>query len=108
MGSNIGGISPRAKKWSGRRDSNPRPSPWQGDALQTEPLPLGGCARRDVGAERQSRTGDTAIFSRVLYQLSYLGPASPSARTGPTAWRRIARAFGATQSSPAISTGRPR
>ncbi len=30
----------RAKKWSGRRDSNPRPSPWQGDALPTEPLPL--------------------------------------------------------------------
>ena len=27
------------KKWSGRRDSNPRPSPWQGDALPTEPLP---------------------------------------------------------------------
>src|SRR2546426_6128911 len=24
---------------SGRRDSNPRPSPWQGDALPTEPLP---------------------------------------------------------------------
>ena len=23
----------RIKKWSGRRDSNPRPSPWQGDAL---------------------------------------------------------------------------
>src|SRR5690554_358743 len=21
------------KKWSGKRDSNPRPSPWQGDAL---------------------------------------------------------------------------
>src|SRR5204863_989284 len=32
---------PRTKKWSGRRDSNPRPSPWQGDALPTEPLPLG-------------------------------------------------------------------
>ena len=31
--------------------------------------------RRDCGAESQSRTGDTAIFSRVLYQLSYLGPA---------------------------------
>src|SRR5688500_10950698 len=28
------------RKWSGRRDSNPRPSPWQGDALPTEPLPL--------------------------------------------------------------------
>ena len=24
-------------------------------------------------AESQNRTGDTAIFSRVLYQLSYLG-----------------------------------
>ncbi len=24
---------------SGRRDSNPRPSPWQGDALPTELLP---------------------------------------------------------------------
>ncbi len=27
-----------------------------------------------AGAESQNRTGDTAIFSRVLYQLSYLGP----------------------------------
>ena len=26
-----------------------------------------------VSAERQNRTDDTAIFSRVLYQLSYLG-----------------------------------
>src|SRR5437870_3218861 len=26
-------IGPGARKWSGRRDSNPRPSPWQGDAL---------------------------------------------------------------------------
>ncbi len=38
--------SPRAdfkfniiKKWSGRRDSNPRHSPWQGDALPSELLP---------------------------------------------------------------------
>ena len=77
--------------WSGRRDSNPRPSPWQGDALPTEPLPLGGCARRYVGAESQSRTGDTAIFSRVLYQLSYLGPMAnqPSA-----ARRRVERYHG--------------
>jgi hypothetical protein len=35
----------------------------------------GAAQRRFVGAESQSRTGDTAIFSRVLYQLSYLGPA---------------------------------
>jgi hypothetical protein len=26
------------------------------------------------GAESQNRTGDTVIFSHVLYQLSYLGP----------------------------------
>ena len=29
----------RTFKWSGRRDSNPRPSPWQGDALPAEPRP---------------------------------------------------------------------
>jgi hypothetical protein len=27
----------------------------------------------DESAERQNRTDDTAIFSRMLYQLSYLG-----------------------------------
>ncbi len=31
----------RAFVWSGRRDSNPRPSPWQGDALPAEPRPRG-------------------------------------------------------------------
>ncbi len=30
-------------RWSGRRDSNPRPQPWQGCALPTEPLPHAGC-----------------------------------------------------------------
>ena len=30
--------------------------------------------RQAENAESQNRTGDTAIFSRVLYQLSYLGP----------------------------------
>ena len=33
------------------------------------------------GAESQDRTGDTAIFSRVLYQLSYLGPMANQARS---------------------------
>src|SRR4029450_6191427 len=64
----------RAKKWSGRRDSHPRPSHWKGDALPTEPLPLDVATTDQGGAESQIRTGDTAIFSRVLYQLSYLGP----------------------------------
>ncbi len=43
---------------------------------------LRGCAN---GAKGQNRTGDTAVFSRVLYLLSYLGvgeaglePATPS------------------------------
>src|SRR5207245_672652 len=36
-GSDPGGSDPTS--WSGRRDSNPRPSPWQGDALPTEPRP---------------------------------------------------------------------
>ncbi len=54
-------------KWSGRRDSNPRPSPWQGDALPLRHF------RSLPGAEGQDRTDDTAIFSRVLYRLSYLG-----------------------------------
>ena len=40
------------------------------------------------GAESQIRTGDTAIFSRVLYQLSYLGPKAPP---GDIARRRAKR-----------------
>ncbi len=30
----------------------------------------------EAGAESQIRTGDTVIFSHVLYQLSYLGVGS--------------------------------
>ena len=36
------------------------------------PLPLDS-PPRDAGAEAQTRTGDTSIFSAVLYRLSYLG-----------------------------------
>ena len=42
----------------------------------TEPLPLAAdavCAKGWRCAEGQSRTGDTGIFSAVLYHLSYLG-----------------------------------
>ena len=35
------------------------------------------------GAEGQNRTGDTTIFSRMLYQLSYLGMLG-AAREEPT------------------------
>ena len=38
----------------------------------TEPRPHTYCPEAE-SAESQNRTDDTAIFSRVLYQLSYLG-----------------------------------
>ncbi len=38
----------------------------------TEPRPQAATFPAE-SAESQDRTGDTAIFSRVLYQLSYLG-----------------------------------
>ena len=60
---------------SGRRDSNPRSSPWQGDAvpLSYSRVTADLLTPRRFSAETQDRTADTAIFSRVLYQLSYLG-----------------------------------
>ena len=36
--------------------------------------PAKGCLRLGNGAQGRDRTADTAIFSRMLYQLSYLGP----------------------------------
>src|SRR6266508_555541 len=36
-----GGLSSRGWYWSGRRDSNPLPQPWEGRALPGELLPLG-------------------------------------------------------------------
>ena len=38
-----------------------------------EPRPHNPAVCLAESAESQNRTGDTAIFSRVLYQLSYLG-----------------------------------
>src|SRR5688572_11134523 len=36
--------------WSGRRDSNPRPPPWQGGALPTEPRPRTDSLASDASA----------------------------------------------------------
>ena len=60
------------KIWSGRRDSNSRPSPWQGDALPLSHFrkPI---AEERYGALGRNRTTDTRIFSPLLYQLSYQG-----------------------------------
>ncbi len=45
--------------------------------------------RRENGAQGRNRTTDTAIFSRMLYQLSYLGPGLSDA-----AWPRRPEAGG--------------
>ena len=50
--------------WSGKRDSNSRPRPWQGRALPTELFP-------QSGAENETRTRDPDLGKVVLYQLSY-------------------------------------
>ena len=66
--------------------NNQQPSFRAGGGIRTHDLLLGketfyqlNYARRSDqdmvrSAESQDRTDDTAIFSRVLYQLSYLGP----------------------------------
>ena len=75
--------------WSGKRDSNSRPPPWQGDALPTELFPhyeIGGdtqnrtedrgfavlglttwLCRRNNGAENEARTRDPHLGKVVLY-----------------------------------------
>ena len=65
--------NPQSSMLSGRWDSNPRPSPWQGDVLPLYYARRFSAIISAESAETQDRTGDTAIFSRVLYQLSYLG-----------------------------------
>ena len=56
--------------WSGRRDSNPRPQPWQGCAL---PLSYARASSplRPPGAIDGVRTRDLRHHKPALYQLSY-------------------------------------
>ncbi len=56
--------------WSGRRDSNPRPSPWQGDALPTEPLPQPNRNSTKLVLACQPRA--TAISVQLFYALTLL------------------------------------
>ena len=64
---------------SGRRDSNPRPSPWQGDALPTEPRP-----RSDLGVAPAPSAGATIPRLPATLQTGRRGrPGRPkSALTG--------------------------
>ena len=65
------------KEWSGRRDSNPRPSPWQGDAL-----PLSHFRKEDKlcrGADLNHRHED---FQSTALPLSYLGDSINITKSG--------------------------
>ena len=62
---------------SGRRDSNPRPSPWQGDALPAEPRPHAPGCEENCSRSRRSCKLQT---SRCL-------PSGPAKRLGPSARR---------------------
>ena len=61
-----------------RRDSNPQPPVLETGALPLELRTSGTahCQRAQQSGQGQNRTVDTTIFSRVLYQLSYLAPAT--------------------------------
>jgi hypothetical protein len=75
-----------AHLWSGRRDSNPRPSPWQGDALPLSHFRLSRMTAADdtiscflsaatsdmCGGDKRIRTADPLLARQVLYQLSYI------------------------------------
>src|SRR5580693_2628646 len=63
---------------SGRRDSNPRPSPWQGDALPTEPRPRAPGVRSRTVADPAAGANSEPRFAwihhasiRVETRLSY-------------------------------------
>ncbi len=81
------------KIWSGRRDSNSRPSPWQGDALplshfrmymvegdgfepskavltdlQSAPFGRSGTPRQNIGADGGNRTPNLLITNQLLYR----------------------------------------
>ena len=70
---------------------------------------IAGADRIDQnGAQGRNRTTDTAIFSRMLYQLSYLGLCPPQRRQviNPTAFRDQA-ASGDGGGSSSNSSGGP-
>ena len=66
---------------SGKRDSNPRPSAWEANALPTELLSLRRTKSQNRGpdslsierADSRTRTGDPRITNALLYQLSHIG-----------------------------------
>ena len=64
------------KKWSGKRDSNSRHLPWQGNALPLSHSRI-NLSRWDIGGNNRARTYDPLLVRQMLSQLSY-APKSPS------------------------------
>jgi hypothetical protein len=76
-GRTVGGQRPGQENGgSGAEDGTRTRDPHLGKVMlyQLSHFRSKNCASPLYGAESQDRTGDTAIFSRVLYRLSYLGP----------------------------------
>ncbi len=57
------------KKWSGRRDLNPRPSPWQGDALPLSHFRINWCRDPELnwGHEDFQSSALPTELSRHMY-----------------------------------------
>ena len=94
-----------------RRDSNPQPPVLETGALPVElrtPARTTGHppAGEPVDGQGRNRTADTAIFSRVLYQLSYLAKKTPEP-FGAGGWVGISPGLPASPASPP-ARARPR
>ena len=81
LGSKIHTLLTRyVKEWSGKRDSDPRPQPWQGCALPTELFPLVTTSRSE---EEETRTPTTQL------SLPPQSSASTNSATSPLPWNSI-------------------
>src|ERR1700761_1879556 len=82
--------------WSGRRDSNPRPSPWQGDALPLSHV-------RMLIRETPGPPPDRSSVASELYPI--LG--QPPPRLGRTAEKSAPRASRRAPAPPATAAAAP-
>ena len=95
-----------------RRDSNPQPPVLETGALPVE-LRTRACttghspAGEPADGQGRNRTADTAIFSRVLYQLSYLAKKNARTLSARAAGREFTGLLPASPASPP-TRARPR
>ena len=64
--------NPYIKKWSGKRDSNSRHLPWQGNALPLSHSRIRNIYNNEInGGNNRARTYDPLLVRQMLSQLSY-------------------------------------